>query len=77
MEWQRELGKVMREVRVASGLSQVAVGDRVGYSDRTIARLECHGKLGNADAVSLARLETFQRVFDALGYKLVINLEPK
>jgi ribosome-binding protein aMBF1 (putative translation factor) len=64
-----EIGKKVRELREARGLSQKELAQRMGTTQSVIARLE----LGGAEP----RFETLERVARALDSDLVIELHPR
>lgn len=61
-----ELGRRVRELREAAGLSQRDLARAVGTSQPAIVRLELGG--------GMPRLDTLERVADALGAELVVAL---
>jgi transcriptional regulator with XRE-family HTH domain len=63
-----ELGLRVRELRLAAGLSQSELARRVGTRQPNIARLEGGG--------GMPRLETLERLADALGVELHVSLRP-
>jgi transcriptional regulator with XRE-family HTH domain len=63
-----EIGRKVRELREARGLSQAELAQRMGSSQSVIARLE----LGGAEP----RFDTLQRVASALDLDLVVDLRP-
>jgi ribosome-binding protein aMBF1 (putative translation factor) len=63
-----EFGEKVRDVRKAAGLSQRDLAARMGTSQAAVARLEAGG-VGST-------LTTLQRVADALGMAISVDLEP-
>ena len=63
-----ELGMRVRELREAAGLSQSRLARLVGTSQPNIARLEAGG--------GMPRIETLQRVGEALGMELHVAFRP-
>lgn len=63
-----EFGEKVRDAREAAGLSQRDLAARMGTSQAAVARLEAGG-VGST-------LTTLQRVADALGMAISVDLEP-
>lgn len=63
-----EFGEKVRDAREAAGLSQRDLAARMGTSQAAVARLEAGG-VGST-------LTTLQRVADALGMSITVDLEP-
>jgi transcriptional regulator with XRE-family HTH domain len=63
-----ELGIQIRELRLAASMSQKELARIVGSSQPAIARLEAGG--------GMPKIETLERVAQALGAELVIGLRP-
>lgn len=63
-----DLGARVRELRTAAGLSQSQLARLVGTRQPNIARLEAGG--------GMPRLETLQRIADALGVRFAVSLGP-
>ena len=63
-----EFGEKVRDAREALGLSQRDLAARMGTSQAAVARLEAGG-VGST-------LTTLQRVADALGMAISVDLEP-
>lgn len=63
-----EFGEKVRHAREAAGLSQRDLATRMGTSQAAVARLEAGG-VGST-------LTTLQRVADALGMAISVDLEP-
>ncbi len=63
-----ELGLRVRELRLAAGLSQSALAKLVGTRQPNIARLEAGG--------GMPRIDTLDRIAQALGAELVVILQP-
>ncbi|MGH2718152.1 MAG: helix-turn-helix domain-containing protein [Actinomycetota bacterium] len=63
-----ELGARVRELRSAAGLTQTHLADLVGTRQPNIARIEAGG--------GTPRLETLQRIADALGVPFAVTLGP-
>ena len=63
------MGRKVRELREARGLSQKELAQRMGTTQSVIARLE----LGGAEP----RFQTLQRVARALDSDLVVDLRPR
>ena len=59
-----QVGRVIQHVRRSLGLSQAQLGERAGFPQSVIARLE-----GGADL----RVSTLERVLDALSLALVFS----
>jgi transcriptional regulator with XRE-family HTH domain len=59
-------GSIIREARVAEGLTQAALARRLGITQPAIARLEAAG-----DEVTVA---TLQRALNAMGRALVLQV---
>jgi ribosome-binding protein aMBF1 (putative translation factor) len=64
-----ELGRRLRELREARGLSQAELARRIGTTAAMVDRLE----LGGADP----RMELLQRLSSALDADLVIDVRPR
>ena len=64
-----EIGRKVRELREARELTQAELAARMGSSQSVIARLE----LGGAEP----RLDTLERVAQALDAALVLDLRPR
>lgn len=63
------MSSLIREARVADGLTQAQLGRRLGISQPSIARMESAG-----DNVTVA---TVRRALDAMGRALVLHAEPR
>jgi transcriptional regulator with XRE-family HTH domain len=61
-------GTLLRQVREARGLSQREVGARAGTSQAAICKLE--------SAHANPRIQTLQRVVEAMGYTLQVVISP-
>lgn len=61
-------GTMLRQVREARGLSQREVGIRAGTSQAAICKLESVG--------ANPRINTLQRVVEAMGYTLQVVILP-
>jgi transcriptional regulator with XRE-family HTH domain len=64
-----EIGRKVRELREARAMTQAELAARMGSSQSVIARLE----LGGAEP----RLDTLERVAQALDAALVLDLRPR
>jgi HTH-type transcriptional regulator/antitoxin HipB len=63
-----EIGKRVRELREAAGLSQTDLAGRVGTRQPNIARLEAGGRL--------PKIATLHRIAEALGMQLEVSFRP-
>jgi transcriptional regulator with XRE-family HTH domain len=61
-------GPVLKEARLAAGLTQAEVARRLETTQSAVARLEAPG--------ANPRFETFQRAIAATGNRLEVELEP-
>lgn len=67
---QKPLGQFVRSLREAADMTQVELGDQVGIYQSTISRLE------SPDNPNGWTIATLLRVLRALGYRVVLRLEP-
>lgn len=63
-----ELGRRLRELREAAGVTQVELARRVGTGQSTIARIEAGG--------GTPKLDTLERIATALGAELIVDIKP-
>jgi DNA-binding XRE family transcriptional regulator len=61
------LGEAIKQARQERHLTQEQLGDLVGVQKAQISKIE--------NSVKNARLETILKVFDALGAKVIFNVE--
>jgi transcriptional regulator with XRE-family HTH domain len=61
------LGEAIKQARQERHLTQQQLGDLVGVQKAQISKIE--------NSVKNARLETILKVFDALGAKVIFNVE--
>jgi DNA-binding XRE family transcriptional regulator len=61
------LGQAIKQARQERHLTQQQLGDLVGVQKAQISKIE--------NSVKNARLETILKVFDALGAKVIFNVE--
>jgi DNA-binding XRE family transcriptional regulator len=64
------LGLKIRRVRLEAGLTQAALAKRIGTQTSAISRIELADYDGNS-------VQTLSKIADALGMRLVIDMEPK
>jgi len=63
-----EVGRMVRELREARGLSQRELAERMGTTQSVVGRLEAGG--------SRPTIVTLERVAHALGLRLEVNFQP-
>jgi HTH-type transcriptional regulator / antitoxin HipB len=61
----QQLRVILRAMRKARGLTQEALGERLGVSQKRIARIE--------SAPEVTRFDQISQIVTALGYRLVIE----
>lgn len=61
-------GELLRQTREAQGLTQAELGERLGVGRAQISKLEKN--------VKDVRFSTIQKVFEALGMKTMLKIEP-
>ena len=65
----QQLRTILRSMRQASGLTQAQLGERIGVTQKRIARIEAAPEVTAFDQIS--------RMVTAMGYRLVIEEPPK
>jgi len=65
----QQLRTILRSMRQASGLTQAQLGERIGVTQKRIARIEAAPEVTAFDQIS--------RMVAAMGYRLMIDEPPK
>lgn len=65
----QQLRTILRSMRQASGLTQAQLGERIGVTQKRIARIEAAPEVTAFDQIS--------RMVTAMGYRLMIDEPPK
>ena len=65
----QQLRTILRSMRQASGLTQAQLGERIGVTQKRIARIEA--------APEVTAFDQIARMVTAMGYRLVIDEPPK
>ncbi len=65
----QQLRTILRSLRQASGLTQAQLGERLGVTQKRIARIEA--------APEVTAFDQIARMVTAMGYRLVIDEPPR
>jgi HTH-type transcriptional regulator/antitoxin HipB len=65
----QQLRTILRSLRQASGLTQAQLGQRIGVTQKRIARIEA--------APEVTAFDQIARMVTAMGYRLVIEEPPR
>ncbi len=65
----QQLRTILRSLRQASGLTQAQLGQRLGVTQKRIARIEAAPEVTSYDQIA--------RMVTAMGYRLVIEEPPR
>ena len=65
----QQLRTILRSMRQASGLTQAQLGERIGVTQKRIARIEA--------APEVTAFDQIARMVAAMGYRLMIDEPPK
>ncbi len=69
VETPQQLRTILRSMRQASGLTQAQLGERIGVTQKRIARIEA--------APEVTAFDQIARMVAAMGYRLMIDEPPK